>query len=46
MRDNHWQHVLVFGAHMNEVDVEPVNFGDEILNRVDLRFAFAPIVMV
>ena len=38
--------LLVFGADVDEMNVEPVDLGDEIRQGVDLRLAFAPIVLV
>src|ERR1700728_3068543 len=32
-------------AHVNEMDVEPVNLGDEVRHGVDLRLALPPIML-
>lgn len=46
MRDNHRQRIFMLGANVHEMKVEPVDFGDEVRHRVDLRLALAPIVLV
>src|SRR3569832_1974440 len=44
MRDDDRQRMLVLGANMDEMDVQPVNLGDEIRQGVYLRLAFAPVM--
>jgi hypothetical protein len=44
MRDNHGQRIFMFRANVNEMDVEPVDLGNELRQRVQFRLAFAPIV--
>src|SRR5918993_1276720 len=43
--DDDRQRVLVFGAHVEEVDVQPVDLGDEIRDGVQPRLAPAPVVL-
>ena len=45
VRDDQGQGILVLGADMNEMDVEPVDLRDEVRQRVQLRLAFAPVVV-
>src|SRR5256885_7063847 len=45
MRDGERQRVLVPGAHVNEMNIEAVDLGEELRERVELRFALAPIVL-
>ena len=46
MRDDHRQRIFMLGTHVNEMNVEPVDLSNEIRQRIDLRFALAPIVFV
>jgi hypothetical protein len=45
MRDHDRHGILVLRLHMNEVNVEPVDLGDEVRNGVQLRLALAPVVL-
>ena len=45
MRDDERQRVLVLGADVKEVNVEPVDLGDVVQERVQLRLALAPVVV-
>jgi hypothetical protein len=45
VRDDQRQRVLVPGADVNEMDVEPVDLGYEVRQVVQLRLAFAPVVV-
>ena len=38
--------MFVFRTNMNEMNVEPIDRGNKIRQSVDLRLAFAPIVLV
>jgi hypothetical protein len=44
--DDEWQRVLVLGANVDEVDVQPVDLGDELRVGVQPRLALAPVVLV
>ena len=44
VRDDDRQRVLVFRANMDEVNVEPVDLGDEIRHRVQFLLGLAPVV--
>ncbi len=46
MRDDHRQRIFLLRANVNEMNVEPVDLGDEVRHGVDLRLALAPIVLV
>ena len=39
------QRALVLRTHVDEVDVEPVDLGDELGQGVELRLALAPVVV-
>jgi hypothetical protein len=43
--DDQRQRVLVPGADVDEMDVEPVDLGDEVRYGVQLRLACAPVVV-
>ncbi len=45
VRDDDGQRALVLRAHVDEVDVEPVDLGDELGQGVELRLALAPVVV-
>ena len=45
VRDDERQRVLVLRADVDEVDVEPVDLGDELRQRVQLRLDLAPVVL-
>ena len=45
VRDDQRQRVLVLRANVNEVDVEPIDLGDEVRQGVQLRLALAPVVV-
>src|SRR5215831_20056716 len=44
VRDDHGQRVFMVRANVNEMDVEPVDLGDELRKSVKFYLAFAPIV--
>jgi hypothetical protein len=44
--DDHRQGVFVLRADVDEVNVEPVDLGDEVRHGVDLGFALSPVVLV
>ena len=43
--DDERQRVLVLRANVDEVDVQPVDLGDEVGHRVELGLALAPVVL-
>jgi hypothetical protein len=43
--DDQRQRVLVRGADVDEMDIEPVDLGDELRQRVELRLAPPPVVV-
>ena len=43
--DDQRERVLVLGANMDEVDVEPVDLGDEVREGLQPRLALAPVVL-
>ena len=45
VRDDQRQRVLVPRANVEEVNVQPVDLGDEVRQRVQLRLALAPVVV-
>ncbi len=45
VRDDQRQRVLVLGPDVDEVDVEPVDLGDELRQRVEPRLARPPVVV-
>ena len=45
VRDDDRQRALVLRTHVDEVDVEPVDLGDELRQGVELRLALAPVVV-
>src|SRR5580658_11250610 len=45
VRDDQRQRVLVPGADVDEVNVQPVDLGDEVGQRVQLLLALAPVVV-
>src|SRR5215470_11304051 len=44
VRDDEWQRILMFRTNVNEVNVEPIDLGDELREGVQSRLALAPIV--
>ena len=44
VRDDHRQRILMLRLHVDEVDVEAVDLGDEVRQRLQMRLALAPIV--
>ena len=44
VRDDDRQRTLMLRLHVDEVDVQPVDLGDEMRQRLQARLAFAPIV--
>ncbi len=45
MRDNQRQRIFMFRAYMNEMNVQPIDLGDELRQGIQFRFALAPIVV-
>jgi hypothetical protein len=45
VRDDQRQRVLVPGADVDEVDGEPVDLGDELRQRLEVRFARPPVIV-
>src|SRR5205814_4225372 len=45
VRDDHRQRVRMFRAHVNEVNVDAIDLGDELREGVELRLALAPVVL-
>jgi len=45
VRDDHRQRILMFGANVNEMNVQSVDFGNELRQRVQSRLDLAPIVI-
>ena len=45
MRDDNGQRVLFFRAHVNEMNVDAVDVGYELRQRLQLRLALAPVVV-
>src|ERR1051325_5413021 len=43
--DNERQRVCLFGTNMDKVNVHAIDFGDELWQSVELRLAFAPVVI-
>ena len=43
--DDQRKRVLVLGANVDEVDVQPVDLGDVVRDGVEPRFALAPVVL-
>src|SRR5579862_888139 len=46
MRDDQRKRVLMFRTNVNEMNVEPVDLGDEMRQGLQLRLALAPIVVI
>ena len=44
VRDEHGQGILVLRAHVDEVDVETIDLGDEVRHRIEARLDFAPVI--
>ena len=45
VRDDHRQRIFMLRANVNEMNVEPVDLGDELRQGVELRLALAPVVI-
>src|ERR1700674_1654470 len=45
VRDDEWQRIFMLRTHVNEMNIEPIDLGDEIWQRVQFRLALAPIVI-
>jgi hypothetical protein len=45
MRNDQRERVLVLRTHVDEVDIEPVDGGDELRQPIQLRFRFPPVVL-
>ena len=46
VRDDERQRVVVLGANVDEVNVQPVDLGNELRQRVQLRLALTPVVAI
>jgi hypothetical protein len=44
MRHEHWHGIVVWRANVRELDIQPVNPGDELRHRVQLRLNLSPVV--
>ena len=45
MRDDERQRILMFRADVNEMNVQPVDLGDEMRQGLQSRLAFGPVVL-
>ena len=45
VRDDERQRIFMFRTNVDEVDVEPVDLGDELRQGVQFRLALAPVVI-
>src|SRR5882724_7080418 len=45
VRHDQRQCIFMPGADMDEVDIQPVDFGDEVRYRVEPRLNFAPVIV-
>ena len=45
VRDDDRQRILMFRTNVNEMNVQPIDLGDELRQSVQFRLAFAPIVI-
>ncbi len=45
VRDDHRQRIGIFRANVDEVNVEAIDFGDELRQRVQPGFDFAPVIV-
>jgi hypothetical protein len=45
VRDDHGQRVLMLRANVNEMNVQPVDLGDEMRQGLQFRLALTPIVV-
>src|SRR5581483_8208744 len=45
MGDNEWQSILMSGADMNKVNVQPIDLGDEVRQRIELCLDLPPVVV-
>src|SRR5215831_10025401 len=45
MGNDHRQRVLMFRTNMNEMNVEPVDFGHKLRQRVQRRLALSPVII-
>ena len=45
VRDDHRQRIRMLRTHVNEVNVDPIDLGDELRQSVELRLALAPVVL-
>ena len=45
MRDDERQRIFMFRTNVNEMNVEPIDLGDELRQGVQLRLHFAPVVV-
>src|SRR5215212_76622 len=46
VRDDERQRVVMLRANVDEMDVEPIDLGDEVLEGVQLLLALAPVVVL
>jgi hypothetical protein len=44
MRDDHRQRIVMLGTNLDEMDVAPVDLGDELRRRVQPRLHLPPVV--
>ena len=44
VRDDERQRIFMFRANVNEVNVQPIDLGDELRQGVQFRLALAPVV--
>src|SRR5215472_6011736 len=45
MRDDEWERIVVFRTHVNEMNVESIDLGDDLLQGVQLRLDLPPVVL-
>ena len=45
VRDDQWQRVFMLGPDVDEVDVQPVDFGDEVRYGVEPLLDLAPVIL-
>jgi hypothetical protein len=45
MRDDQRQRIFMFRTNVNEMNVQPIDLGDELWQGVQFRLALAPIVV-
>src|SRR5919106_3215202 len=45
VQDDEWQGVFMLRADVNEVNVQPIDLGDELRQSLEFRLALAPVVL-